>query len=225
MFQRKSQARIEELEKELQSKEDEIKLLQMKLLQKEIRPHFIFNILLSIKQLCVEEPRMAADALQNFSDYLRARINSMASTECVPFEDELRCIRTYVALEKIDPAADFTVEYDIRYEDFNIPLLSVQPMVENAIRHGIVSRGSEGLVRIRSFREEDHVIIEVTDNGRGDDSETTQQVKHRGIGISNTKNRIRLMCGGDVDIVYTGRGTIVRYTIPLGDVALLLRST
>ena len=217
MFRKKEKdlERIKELEEELKKKDEEIADLKIKLLQKEMRPHFVFNILLSIKQLCIEEPRLAAEALQNFSVYLRSRIDSMVSTDCVPFSEELACIKNYVELEKIEPTVDFSVHYDLEFTDFFIPLLSVQPMVENAIRHGIDTQSGQGIVTIRTFSKNDCAIIEVSDNGTGEENETVQQVKHRGIGISNTKERIRMMCGGEVDIVYTGRGTIVRYTIPL----------
>ena len=217
MFRKKEKdlERIKELEEELKKKDEEIADLKIKLLQKEMRPHFVFNILLSIKQLCIEEPRLAAEALQNFSVYLRSSIDSMVSTDCVPFSEELACIKNYVELEKIEPTVDFSVHYDLEFTDFFIPLLSVQPMVENAIRHGIDTQSGQGIVTIRTFSKNDCAIIEVSDNGTGEENETVQQVKHRGIGISNTKERIRMMCGGEVDIVYTGRGTIVRYTIPL----------
>lgn len=216
MFCKRENERIKELEEELRQKDEEINSLKIKLLQKEMRPHFIFNVLLSIKQLCIEEPRLAADALQNFSTHLRARINSMASTDCVPFSEEMDYIKNYIELEKIEPTVDFLVRYDIDYEDFYVPLLSVQPMVENAVRHGIDTQSGKGVVTVSTRLDGDHVIMEVTDNGTGEENETPQQAKHRGIGISNTKERIRLMCNGDMDIIYTGRGTIVRYTIPVG---------
>ena len=215
MFCKRENERIKELEEQLLQKDEEINSLKIKLLQKEMRPHFIFNVLLSIKQLCIEEPRLAADALQNFSTHLRARINAMVSTDCVPFSEEMDYIKNYIELEKIEPTVDFCVRYDIDYEDFYVPILSVQPMVENAVRHGIDTQSGEGVVTISTRLDGDRVIMEVTDNGTGEENETPQQAKHRGIGISNTKERIRRMCNGDMDIIYTGRGTIVRYTIPL----------
>ncbi len=218
-YKKKDRERIKELEEELRIKDEQINELKVRLLQNEMRPHFIFNILLSIKQLCIEEPRLAADALQNFSKHLRSRIDSMVSTDCVTFQEELSCIENYVELERIEPTANFLVNYDIEYSDFEVPLLSVQPMVENAIRHGIDTQSGEGEVNIRTYRQGENVIIEVSDNGTGDRSETVQQVKHRGIGFSNTKERIRLMCKGDVDIVYTGQGTKVRYVIPVSETA------
>ena len=215
LFCKRENEKIAQLEEELQKKDAELNELRIQLLQKEIRPHFIFNTLLSIKQLCIEEPRLAADALQDFSVYLRKRLESMASPECVPFSEELDIVKSYIALEKIEPTVDFTVQYDLSYTDFDVPLLSVQPMVENAVRHGIDTVGGDGIVTIKTFLENGCAIIEVSDNGTGEENETPQQAKHRGIGITNTKDRIRLMCHGDMDIVYTGRGTIVRYTIPV----------
>ena len=132
----------------------------------------------------------------------------------IPFEKELKHTKTYAEIEKLR-FDNITFEFNIEDSDFEVPALVVQPMVENAVRHGIDTQSGEGVVTISTRLDGDRVIMEVTDNGTGEENETPQQAKHRGIGISNTKERIRRMCNGDMDIIYTGRGTIVRYTIPL----------
>ena len=197
------------------AKDNAIKEQKIRIMQNQIRPHFIFNSLLAIKQLCVEEPRQAADALQHFSGFLRANLEAMTDEKPVPIEKEIDCIKEYVALEQADPANRFTVNYDIGFTDFKVPLLSVEPMVENAIRHGIATKRSEGIVRISTEKDGDLAVVTVEDNGLGFGSETAQQAEHRSIGIQNSKDRLRFMCNGDMSIVNTGHGTIVRITIPL----------
>lgn len=188
---------------------------RIEIMQNQIRPHFIFNSLLAIKQLCLEEPREAADALQHFSGFLRANLEAMTDEKPVPIEKEIDCIKEYVALELADPANRFQVYYDIAFKDFKVPLLSVEPMVENAIRHGIATKKSGGIVRISTFREGNLGVVTVEDNGLGFGSETVQQAEHRSIGIRNSKERLTLMCRGELSIVNTGSGTIVRISVPL----------
>lgn len=185
-----------------------------RIMQSQIRPHFIFNSLLAIKQLCLEEPRKAAEALQHFSTFLRANLESLTDEKPVPISREIECIKEYVALEQADPSGRFSVNYDIGFEDFKVPLLSVEPMVENAIRHGVASKKSGGIVTIRTFREGDKAVVTVEDNGSGFGSETVQQARHRSIGIQNVRDRLSLICGGELSIVNTGNGTIVRITVP-----------
>jgi glucose-6-phosphate-specific signal transduction histidine kinase len=188
---------------------------KIRIMQNQIRPHFIFNSLLAIKQLCTEEPQTAANALQHFSTYLRMNLDAMTDERLVPFDREVECIREYVALEQADPANEFEVLYELEFMDFRLPLLTVEPMVENAIRHGLASRKKDGIVKVRSYREGDHAVILVEDNGSGYGSETRQQAEHRSIGIQNAKDRLAMQCKGELSIINTGRGTIVKIDIPL----------
>jgi len=200
-------------EKRIKELESEIVSLKLRLSHNQIRPHFIFNSILAIKQLCIEEPKMAAKMLQHFASYLRANLDAMSGEELVSFERELECIKEYVALEQADPASGFRVDYKTDYIDFDIPLMSVEPMVENAIRHGI-SRDN-GLITISSKIEGKRIVVTVEDNGVGFGSETRQQAEHRSIGIKNSKERLKYLCGGDLAIINTGKGTIVRIELPL----------
>ena len=207
IFDRKKSAGI------IKEKEKELDSLRLRLSLNEIRPHFIFNSLLAIKQLCVEDPKKAAAALQHFATYLRANLDAVSSEELVDFDRELDCIKEYVALEQADPASGFRVVYDTEYTDFKLPLMTVEPMVENAIRHGI--NRQNGLITVSSRIEGDKVVVCVEDNGSGFGSETRQQAEHRSIGIQNSKDRLKYLCKGELSIINTGRGTIVRITIPL----------
>ena len=207
IFDRKKSAGI------IKEKEKELDSLSLRLSLNEIRPHFIFNSLLAIKQLCIEDPKTAAAALQHFATYLRANLDAVSSEELVDFDRELDCIKEYVALEQADPASGFRVVYDTEYTDFKLPLMTVEPMVENAIRHGI--NRQNGLITVSSRIEGDNVVVCVEDNGSGFGSETRQQAEHRSIGIQNSKDRLKYLCKGELSIINTGRGTIVRITIPL----------
>lgn len=203
---KESALKIKEQEKETEN-------LKLRLSLNEIRPHFIFNSLLAIKQLCVEDPKAAAAALQHFATYLRANLDALSGEELVDFDRELDCIKEYVALEQADPASGFRVVYDTGFTDFKIPLMSVEPMVENSIRHGISRQN--GLITVSSSIEDNNVVVCVEDNGSGFGSETRQQAEHRSIGIQNSKDRLKYLCNGDLSIINTGKGTIVRITIPL----------
>ena len=202
-------------EVELAEKDAAIAHQKIRIMQNQIRPHFIFNSILAIKQLCVEDPQTAANALQHFATYLRVNLEAMTEDKLVPFEREIDCIREYVALEQADPANAFEVIYELEFTDFTLPLLTVEPMVENAIRHGLASRKKDGVVRIKSYHDEDHVVILVEDNGSGYGSETRQQAEHRSVGIQNVKDRLAMQCGGTLSIINTGRGTIAKIDIPL----------
>lgn len=206
--------RAADREMEIARKEAQFQGQRLKMMQNQIRPHFIFNSLLAIKQLCYEEPEKAADALQNFAGFLRTNLEALSSDQSVPFLKELECIKEYVALEQADPASKFSIKYDINYSDFYIPILTVQPMVENAIRHGIAGRGADGLVRLSTDLEGDEIFIRVEDNGWGYVSETKQQAEHRSIGIDNVRERLRYSCEGTLSIANTGNGTVVTITIP-----------
>ncbi|MCR5654180.1 MAG: histidine kinase [Lachnospiraceae bacterium] len=214
---RRLKKKIATLEEKNTEQNTELEHLQARLMQHQIRPHFIFNSLLAIKQLCIESPKAAAEALQHFASYLRTNLEAMTSEEMIPFSQEILSIKEYVALEQADPASRFLVRYDVDFDDFELPILTVQPMVENAIRHGIATRKGDGVVTIRTALEEENVVITVEDNGQGVPVETRQQAEHRSTGIQNVKERLRLLCNGELATINTGHGTIVRITIPRTD--------
>ncbi len=202
-------------ERELAEKDVKLANQKLRIMQNQIRPHFIFNSLLAIKQLCIEDPKKASEALQHFAVYLRTNLEAMTDDKPVSFLKEIDCIKEYVALEMADPSSRFTVSYQLEFVDFSLPLLSVEPMVENAIRHGIATRRSGGIVTIRSYKEDGKAVVLVEDNGTGFGSETHQQKEHRSIGIQNVRERLLMSCNGELNIVDTGTGTMVYIGIPL----------
>lgn len=182
----------------------------------QIRPHFMYNALSSIAILCKLNPDTAYTATVTFSDYLRGNMDSLKQTAPVPFSRELEHLKKYLYIEKLRFDDQLNIEYDIQAADFEIPLLSIQPLVENAVKHGVGMKEDGGTVKI-STRETDNayeVIIE--DDGVGFD--TTAEKKDDGrshVGVENTKRRIKEMCGGEVIIESAvGEGTTAKVIIP-----------
>ena len=153
-------------EAELLQRASDLEHRQAVLLQEQIRPHFLFNVLSTLRELCETDPTLAAAGMDNLSGYLRENIDALSERELLPFEQELDYIRHYVALEKLRPSGDFQAYYDLAVLDFAIPALSIQPLVENAIRHGV--RGlAGGEVVLSTEQRGDMIRVIVEDNGPG----------------------------------------------------------
>lgn len=179
----------------------------------QIHPHFLFNSLMVIKELCAEDPKRAEQAVQDFADYLRDNLDAMNSNEMIPFEHELENVKHYVALEQADSSRNFDIVYDLKEKDFVLPALTVEPLVENAIRHGLKGI-SGGLVQIESWREEQEICIAVSDDGSGFREQTVQQGSRKSIGLQNVRARLEAQCGGNLTINTSSEGTRVIIHIP-----------
>lgn len=180
---------------------------QLMLMQAQIQPHFIFNSLMAIQAQCLTDPDAVYNSIGDFAGYLRANLDAMSDTRLIPFEQELDNIESYLNLEKINYGERLRVEYDIEVKDFMLPALTVQPLVENAVRHGIGPHEKGGLIVISTREEEDGIVICIKDDGSGASSMTKQQHKRRGIGLDNVRNRLAMMSIGKVEIVQTDEGT------------------
>ena len=181
----------------------------------QIRPHFMYNALSSIAILCKLNPETAYDATITFSDYLRGNMDSLKQTAPVPFTQELEHLKKYLYIEKLRFADKLNIEYDIQVTDFVLPLLSVQPLVENAVKHGVGMKKKGGTVTI-STRETDNAYeVIIQDDGVGFDVNETKDDGRSHIGMENTRKRIKDMCGGDVIIESTvGEGTTAKVILP-----------
>lgn len=167
--QKRAEQNLEELK--IQLNESRIKISTG-----QIQPHFLYNALASIREIVLENPEYAADLIFDFTTHLRACIKSMASEEFTSFHQEIENIKAYVNIEKMRFGDKLQVQYDIQESDFNLVPLSIQPLVENAIRHGIYERGSVGgVVKISSYRDVNDIVIKVEDNGVGFDVDKIQQ--------------------------------------------------
>ncbi len=187
---------------------------RIKLLVAQIQPHFVFNSLATIQSLCYTDSEAAADYIDIFGDYLRANINSLSSEEPILFSSELEHIKQYIKLEKVGTDVSFEVVFELGVKNFKIPPLTVQPIVENAIKHGALTRSDgTGKVTIKTEETEENIVITVTDNGIGAKF-TDKQTQHHGIGIENVKKRLAVQCSGTLDVSFTGNGCSSVITIP-----------
>ena len=179
----------------------------------QIQPHFLFNALDSIYQLCEEDPSRAQQAVDMFSSYLRANLASLRRTAPVPIETELGHVRTYLDLEKISMEDLLIWELDVQATGFSVPALSVQTLAENAVRHGVSKKPDGGHITVRTREDRTCWMVSVTDDGVGFDTSAPLGEGH--VGLENSRRRIEALCGGTLDITSEpGRGTTAVIRIP-----------
>lgn len=203
-----------EIQEKVYQQELELSKNNVKLLIAQIQPHFIYNSLYSIKSLCRQNPEKAAVLVQDFSEYLRANFDSLSSEKMIPFTQELSHIRKYISLEKANPRLEAEIKWELQIKDFELPALSIEPLVENAIRHGVGSRVGGGVVTIGSFEDDSNIYITVEDNGRGIDNSLPEQRKRKGVGLENVRKRLKVECDGTIDVQSSPTGTKVTVAIP-----------
>lgn len=173
---------------------------EVKLMVSQIQPHFIYNTLSSISTLIKIDPEKAQKGLDDFTEYLRANLTSISETGLVSFENELRHIQTYLSLEKIRFDERLNVTLDIQTKDFKVPPLSIQPIVENAVKHGILQKLEGGTINIKTYETEKANIVEISDDGIGFDTKDSSFYKGNHIGINNIRYRLSTMCHGEMSI-------------------------
>ena len=183
------------------------------LMLSQIKPHFIYNVLGTIREFCEEEPKMAADLVQKFSLYLRGNFTEMDNQTPVSVAKEIEHVKHYVDIEMIR-FPDMKIEYDIQNDEFLVPALTIQPLVENAIKHGLMGLETAGKVKISSYETEKFYEVCVKDDGIGfDESVFNDGKKH--IGIANIRRRIEALCGGSLTIEsIKNQGTTAIIRIP-----------
>lgn len=205
------------IEKELIKKELALSESNNALVLSQIQPHFLYNALTSIYRLCDVKPEAAKEAVSNFSKYLRGNLDSIKQTEMISFAEELKHLQAYLALEKIRYGDYLKVEYNIEVAGFFIPPLTVQPLVENAVNHGVSDLPDGGVVTICTAETPDCYEIRVCDNGVGFNPDSVQSDGRTHVGISNVRSRLEIMCGGTLDITSdVGKGTTAIIKIPKG---------
>ena len=187
------------LEQELQYERSrrELDQAQMALMLSQIRPHFLYNSLTAIRRLCEVDSRDAKAAINDFSLFLRANMESLSNQLPIPFEQELQHAQSYLNLEqrRFD---DLTVAYELGAMDFCLPALTLQPVVENAVVHGVRKKDGGGAVTIRTSENESHFIITVTDDGIGFDPDAIAD--RSSIGLTNVSRRLELLCKGSLQV-------------------------
>ena len=199
-----------------QQMQKELYEAKVSLMVSQIQPHFLYNSLTSIAMMCTKDPKKARSATVNFADYLRGNMNSLKQKAPVPFTQELEHLKKYLMLEEMRFGDMLNIEYDITTTDFVIPQLSVQPLVENAVKHGVGMKEDGGTVTIATREEDDCYKVIITDDGVGFD--TTKPVRDDGrshVGMENVRQRLKELCDAEVIIESEiGKGTVATIRIP-----------
>ena len=197
---------------------------ELQALEAQIHPHFLFNALNTLYGVI---PRQAAQARQlvlNLADILRYFLQ--ADRTFIPIEEEIRIVEAYLEIEALRLGARLTSEIDIdpRVRREPIPILSIEPLVENAVKHGIASRSEPGHVRVSARLEAGVIVIRVEDSGRGF-QESAGKSQGAGVGLDNVRRRLQL-CYGDstvLQISSSRAGTTVGFGVPVAQFAEAVR--
>ena len=184
------------LEAEKNMVEAELKESRIAIMLSQIQPHFIYNTLGTIERMCLKDPQKAFELVRNFSLYLRGNFSELDSVTPIRFAEELKHVEYYINIEKVR-FPDMNIEYDVGATEFVLPALSVQPLVENAIKHGLMRLETGGTVKIHSYETPTHFCVEVTDDGVGFDADAPiDEKKH--VGLRNIRGRLKAMVNGDL---------------------------
>lgn len=199
---------------ELAKQEEKNKEAHVKLMISQIQPHFIYNSLSAISTLISINPDEAQKSLDNFTEYLRRNLSSLTETRLIPFENELKHIETYVSLEKMRFKDRINIIYDIGTKDFFVPPLTIQPIVENAIKHGILKKIKGGTVTLTTYETDSSYVIEIKDDGIGFNLNEIDFDENTHFGLKNISYRISHTCEGDLNIISKkNEGTKITVTL------------
>ncbi|MEK3900300.1 MULTISPECIES: ATP-binding protein [unclassified Paenibacillus] len=190
-------------------------------LQAQIKPHFLYNALNAIISVCPEDPDKATELLLDLSQYLRSSFDFQNRGQTVSMEKELGLVKSYLALEQARFDERLNIEFDVPEDVMAmVPPLSIQPIVENAVNHGLMQKESGGTVRLTVELLPGRLKVAVTDDGVGMTPEKIAEILSEertegGIGLRNIQNRLLKMYGAGLNIDSApGRGTAISYTIP-----------
>ena len=180
----------------------------------QMRPHFIFNTMMSIYYLCAQDSKKAQQVTLDFTSYLRKNFSAIASENAIPFANELEHTRAYLAVEQVQFEDGLFVEYDTPHTRFRVPPLTLQPIVENAVKHGMDPDSAPLRICIRTRETDAGHEITVEDNGPGFAQANTDDSEPH-IALANIQQRLEIMCGGKLTVMpREGGGTVVKVILP-----------
>ena len=180
----------------------------------QMRPHFIFNTMMSIYYLCAQDSKKAQQVTLDFTSYLRKNFSAIASENTIPFANELEHTRAYLAVEQVQFEDGLFVEYDTPHTRFRVPPLTLQPIVENAVKHGMDPDSAPLRICIRTRETDAGHEITVEDNGPGF-AQTNMNESEPHIALANIQHRLEIMCGGKLTVMpREGGGTVVKVILP-----------
>lgn len=198
--------------------EKELEVANTSLMISQIQPHFLYNALNTIKYLIKRDPKSAEKAVISFSRYLRGNMDSITQKEPIPFTEELEHTKNYCDIELLRFGDKLNIVYNTPVTNFSLPALSVQPIVENAIKHGVTKKTYGGTVTVTTSEDERYYIVKIQDDGVGFDVQNPDLKPgetHAHIGVNNVRERLANMVNAEfiiesqIDI-----GTLVTIKIP-----------
>lgn len=207
--------RLEEERIKNEQAQRELTESRMSIMLSQIQPHFLYNALGSIQRLCRTNPDVAEKATIDFSLFLRGNMDSLTCVRPIAFERELEHTRHYLSLERLRFPDALNVVWKIGPTLFRVPTLTLQPIVENAVRYGVTKKEEGGTVEISTSETPGAFVITVADDGVGYDLSKPQYDGRTHIGIDNVRSRLARMVGGTLEIDSApGKGTVAVITIP-----------
>lgn len=178
----------------------EMKNAQVAVMLSQIHPHFLYNALNTLQHICEKDGALAAEAIGHFSKYLRGNMDSLTNDHPIPFLHELEHVKHYLYIQQLRFGDRLRIQYDLQLTNFYIPTLTLQPIVENAVRHGVTKQARGGCVTISTRQMNEEILIMVRDNGVGFDKSTIKQDNKSHVGIKNVEKRLKLQCNGSLEI-------------------------
>ena len=204
-------------EREQEKEKAELELANMRVINimSQIQPHFIYNVLTSIYYLVDNEPERAKEAIDIFSRYLRLSIDAVAAPRIITLKEEVQYCKLYLGLEKLRYEDRLNVEYDILDDTFMVPRFGIQPLVENAVKHGISKKKNGGTVTISSRSDDKYNYVIIQDTGVGFDTTRPYNDETNHIGVENISFRLKRFVDGELLIESEpGEGTVCTIRIP-----------
>lgn len=197
----------------LEEMKTQLTLSRTTTMMSQIRSHFVFNVLNAISGLCKYDPEKADETVVRFARYLRNNIDIMEKDGNIPFSTDLHQIEDYVALEQVRFGDKIEFYTDIETDSFMIPPLILQPVVENAIKHGVSKKKGNGNIILRTRDDGENIVITVEDDGVGFDM--TAPEKEKSVGLRNIRFRLEHLVHGTLEIQSeVGKGTTATIKIP-----------
>lgn len=190
--------------------------LKIDLMLGQIQPHFLFNVLYVIQEICHIDAELASKAIMEFSKYLRHNMDSITVSSPIPFEEELEHVKHYVSLQQLRFGDALDVRYELGCRNFQMPTLTLQPLVENAIRYGVrKNNAGEGMVLIRTTEYADRFEVDVIDDGPGFVPDSLPDDGRSHMGLRNVQERLQRICGGRLKVESApGKGTRATMILP-----------
>lgn len=190
---------------------------EIKALQARINPHFLFNVLNTIVSFIRINPDKARELIINLSDYLRYTTES--KPELIDIKEEIKHVKSYIQIEQARFKDKIKINYNIDENiDIKVPMLTIQPLVENAIKHGMNGKENEIVISVDVYKKENNVTVIIEDNGKGIDKEIIDKIykntiENSKVGLINVHKRLKLLYGSGIIIERIDKGTRIKFTI------------